>query len=108
MSDEALVRIEAKLDLVLLNQKLADAGRRTQEIVDGILERRRSLATDEKPDPFGGVPAVAVGAADPDSPPAFVGLPYWETGREPRQVEQEVWGQESKTVRMISEVLGAI
>jgi len=105
--EDVLARIEAKLDTVLLNQRLADAGRRTQEIVDGILARRRSLATEEKPDPFGGVPAVDVGAPDSDSPASFVGLPYWETGREPRQVEQEVWGQESKTVRMISEVLGA-
>jgi hypothetical protein len=105
--EDVLARIEAKLDTVLLNQRLADAGRRTQEIVDGILARRQSLSTDEKPDPFGGVPAVAVGAADPDSPASFVGLPYWEKGREPRSVEQEVFGPESKTVRMISEVLGA-
>jgi hypothetical protein len=106
--DEILARIEAKLDTVLLNQRLADAGRRTQEIVDGILAKRQSLTTAEKPDPFGGVPAVAVGEADPSSPPAFVGLPYWETGREPRQVTQEVFGPESKTVRMISEVLGVV
>jgi hypothetical protein len=96
--ESALARIEKALDTVLLNQKIATAGEQTQKIVDGILAQRRELAKtitpeplalgDDKPDPFGGVPAALVGQPDEQSGPEsnWIGLPHWETGREPRIV----------------------
>ena len=56
----------------------------TQQYVDTPL-----AVTDKVSDPFGGIPPARVADANPDTPLDHIGLPQWESGREPREVLQE-------------------
>lgn len=58
----------------------------TEEPGEELPYKEQPPTAGHRPDQFGGMPPVRVGAPDPTHPEQFKGVPQWEEGRQPHQI----------------------